>query len=53
MKESMRILASAHTIPPEGFERLQCLRRQVWDSHDYKEGLGAFQEKRKADFIGA
>ncbi|MEI7610752.1 MAG: methylmalonyl-CoA decarboxylase [Rhodospirillaceae bacterium] len=53
MKESMRILASAHTIPPEGFERLQNLRRQVWDSHDYQEGLGAFLEKRKPDFIGA
>ena len=52
MKESMRILASAHTIPPEGFERLQGLRRQVYDSHDYQEGVASFLEKRSPTYTG-
>ncbi|RAI32879.1 methylmalonyl-CoA decarboxylase [Rhodoplanes serenus] len=52
MKEQLRILEAAHPVSPEGFERLQGLRRVVYDSRDYQEGLRAFKEKRKPQFEG-
>jgi len=52
MKEQMRILAGAHPMSPQGFERVQGLRRLVYDSHDYQEGIRAFKEKRKPVFRG-
>lgn len=52
MKESLRVLAGAHAMPPDAFERLQGLRRAVYDSDDYEEGLRAFRERRKPDFKG-
>jgi len=52
IKEQLRMLGGAHPLAPETFERLQGLRRKVYDSADYLEGLTAFKEKRPARFRG-
>lgn len=52
MKEQMRILHGAHSLSPADFERIQGLRRVVYNSNDYREGIRAFKEKRKPLFRG-
>ncbi len=52
LKEEIRLLEAAHPLVPEEFERVQSLRRRVYDSSDYQEGLRAFFEKRKPIFRG-
>ena len=52
MKEQLRVLAGAKPVSPRGFEKVQGLRRVVYDSHDYHEGIRAFKEKRKPVFTG-
>ncbi|WP_281985808.1 methylmalonyl-CoA decarboxylase [Azonexus hydrophilus] len=46
MKEQLRILAAAHALSPADFERIQGLRRVVYNSRDYAEGINSFKEKR-------
>jgi methylmalonyl-CoA decarboxylase len=52
VKEEMRAVANARSVDPERCERIQALRRTVYESDDYQEGIRAFQEKRTPQFRG-
>ena len=52
MKEELNLLANAHNLSPLTFERTQALRRVVYNSRDYEEGIRAFLEKRRPTFTG-
>ena len=52
IKEQICLLAGAHPLSPHAFERIQGLRRLVYDSKDYAEGIHAFLAKRPPVFQG-
>jgi methylmalonyl-CoA decarboxylase len=52
IKEQLQILGNALPLSPQAFERIQALRRLVYNSKDYQEGQTAFLEKRKPVFAG-
>jgi methylmalonyl-CoA decarboxylase len=52
LKEELRLLSASHNLSPETFERVQAMRREVYDSEDYQEGIRSFHEKRPPHFQG-
>ena len=52
LKEELRLLSIPHNLGPETFERVQAMRRQVYDSGDYQEGIRSFFERRAPNFQG-
>ncbi len=46
------MLTDYQPIAAQVFERLQEMRRRVYDSRDYLEGISAFLEKRPPVFRG-
>ncbi len=52
LKAEFRLLMRGHGIDAETAERIQAIRREVYDSGDYAEGIRAFREKRPPRFEG-
>ena len=52
LKAEFRLLTRGHHIDAETAEEIQAIRRGVYDSADYAEGIRAFKEKRKPQFEG-
>ena len=50
LKEQLRVLGNSYAMSPETQERIQGLRRRVFESPDFAEGKLAFREKRKPEF---
>lgn len=52
LKAEFRLLSHGQPIDAETAEKIQAIRREVYDSADYAEGIRAFKEKRAPQFEG-
>nr|WP_251133999.1 methylmalonyl-CoA decarboxylase [Rhodomicrobium sp. Az07] len=52
VKEQLRVLTDFQPVAAQVFERIQNMRREVYESADYQEGIDAFLAKRKPEFRG-
>ena len=52
LKQQLRLLSMGHALDAETFEHIQTLRRAVYQSADYLEGIRAFKAKRRPIFTG-
>ena len=52
LKEELRVLSQSTPLNPDVFTRIQALRREIYDSADYQEGIRSFFEKRTPRFSG-
>ncbi len=52
IKQQLRLLCRGQVLDAETYERLEALRREVWKSDDYQEGIRAFKQKRRPRWTG-
>ncbi len=52
LKRQFQLLSGGTPLPAEVFEHIQSIRREVYDSADYAEGIRSFKEKRPPHFLG-
>lgn len=52
VKEQLRALSDLHALPASALGRISEIRRRAYQSPDFREGIEAFQEKRRAVFNG-